>query len=404
MVINKLLIDNFLKSVLLMKRECLTIIGTAHVSAESVDEVKDTIYEIQPDRVAIELDFARYTKIKNRMNGIEEDDTISVTKIIKENKVGLFLVTTILSYFQSKIGAEVDVAPGSEMIGAIEAAEDLGIPIALIDRNINTTLERALNKMSFIDKIKFLYGILATDTDDEEIDIEELKNPDKLDDLLEMFKDEAPGIYEVLVHERDAYLAGSLLRIPEDKVVAVVGAGHQPGINKYLDNPETIPPLEELNKIIDKKGIPWTKILLALIPILFVVIFFLAFFSGINITYNLYQFVAISMAMGFLGSILSGSKIQSAIVGGVVAPLTIIHPLLAAGWFSGLTEAKYRKVRQSDISNLAHFEGFKELWHNNIFRILLVVIGTNLAVSIATLVILPSQVFFPLFVQLFGGG
>lgn len=404
MVINKLLIDNFLKSVLLMKRECLTIIGTAHVSAESVDEVKDTIYEIQPDRVAIELDFARYTKIKNRMNGIEEDDTISVTKIIKENKVGLFLVTTILSYFQSKIGAEVDVAPGSEMIGAIEAAEDLGIPIALIDRNINTTLERALNKMSFIDKIKFLYGILATDTDDEEIDIEELKNPDKLDDLLEMFKDEAPGIYEVLVHERDAYLAGSLLRIPEDKVVAVVGAGHQPGINKYLDNPETIPPLEELNKIIDKKGIPWTKILLALIPILFVVIFFLAFFSGINITYNLYQFVAISMAMGFLGSILSGSKIQSAIVGGLVAPLTIIHPLLAAGWFSGLTEAKYRKVRQSDISNLAHFEGFKELWHNNIFRILLVVIGTNLAVSIATLVILPSQVFFPLFVQLFGGG
>ena len=280
MVINKLLIDNFLKSVLLMKRECLTIIGTAHVSAESVDEVKDTIYEIQPDRVAIELDFARYTKIKNRMNGIEEDDTISVTKIIKENKVGLFLVTTILSYFQSKIGAEVDVAPGSEMIGAIEAAEDLGIPIALIDRNINTTLERALNKMSFIDKIKFLYGILATDTDDEEIDIEELKNPDKLDDLLEMFKDEAPGIYEVLVHERDAYLAGSLLRIPEDKVIAVVGAGHQPGINKYLDNPETIPPLEELNKIIDKKGIPWTKILLALIPILFVVIFFWLFLAG----------------------------------------------------------------------------------------------------------------------------
>jgi pheromone shutdown-related protein TraB len=316
-----------------MRRECLTIIGTAHVSAESVEEVKDKIYEIQPDRVAIELDLARYTKLKNSMMGIEEDDSISVTKIIKENKVGLFLVTTVLSYFQSKIGEEVDVAPGSEMVGAIEAAEDLGIPLALIDRNINTTLERALNRMSFIDKVKFLIGILTTDTDDEEIDIEELKNPDKLDDLLEMFKDEAPGIYEVLVHERDAYLAGSLLRIPEDKVVAVVGAGHQPGINRYLDNPETIPPLEELNKIIDKKGIPWTKVILALIPILFVVIFFLAFLNGINITYNIYQFIGISMLMGFLGSILSGSKIQSAIVGGLVAPLTIIHPLLAAGWF-----------------------------------------------------------------------
>ena len=376
-----------------MKRECLTIIGTAHVSSESVNEVKDKIYEIQPDRVAIELDYGRYTKLKKSMMGIEEDESISVTTIIKENKVGLFLVTTVLSYFQSKIGAEVDVAPGSEMIGAIEAAEDLGIPIALIDRDINTTLERALNRMSFIDKIKFLYAILSSDTDDEEIDIEDLKNPEKLDDLLEMFKDEAPDIYEVLVHERDAFLAGSILRIPEDKVIAVVGAGHQPGINRYLDNPESIPPLEELNKIIDKKGLPWSKIILALIPILFVVIFFLAYFNGINITYNLYEFIAISMLMGFLGSILSGSKIQSAIVGGVVAPLTIIHPLLAAGWFSGLTEAKYRKVRQSDIKNLAHFESFKDLWHNNIFRILLVVIGTNIAVSIATLVILPSQVF-----------
>ena len=386
-----------------MKRECLTIIGTAHVSSESVNEVKDKIYEIQPDRVAIELDYGRYTKLKKSMMGIEEDDSISVTTIIKENKVGLFLVTTVLSYFQSKIGAEVDVAPGSEMIGAIEAAEDLGIPIALIDRDINTTLERALNRMSFIDKIKFLYAILSSDTDDEEIDIEDLKNPEKLDDLLEMFKDEAPDIYEVLVHERDAFLAGSILRIPEDKVIAVVGAGHQPGINRYLDNPESIPPLEELNKIIDKKGLPWSKIILTLIPILFVVIFFLAYFNGINITYNLYEFIAISMLMGFLGSILSGSKIQSAIVGGVVAPLTIIHPLLAAGWFSGLTEAKYRKVRQSDIKNLAHFESFKDLWHNNIFRILLVVIGTNIAVSIATLVILPSQVFIPLFMQIFGG-
>ncbi len=386
-----------------MKRECLTIIGTAHVSSESVDEVKDKIYEIQPDRVAIELDFGRYTKLKKSMMGIEEDDSISVTKIIKENKVGLFLVTTVLSYFQSKIGAEVDVAPGSEMVGAIEAAEDLGIPIALIDRDINTTLERALNRMSFIDKIKFLYAVIASDTDDEEIDIEDLKNPEKLDDLLEMFKDEAPDIYEVLVHERDAFLAGSILRIPEDRVIAVVGAGHQPGINRYLDNPETIPPLEELNKVVDKKGISGSKVILALIPILFVVIFFLAFFNGINITYNIYEFIVISMVMGFLGSILSGSKIQSAIVGGVVAPLTIIHPLLAAGWFSGLTEAKYRKVRQSDIKNLAHIESFKDLWHNNIFRILLVVIGTNLAVSIATLVILPSQVFIPLFMQIFGG-
>lgn len=389
-----------------MRRECLTIIGTAHVSEESVNEVKDAIYEQQPDVVAIELDRGRYIKLKKQMMGIEEDETISVTQIIKENKVALFLTTTLLSYFQSKIGADVDVKPGAEMVGAIEASQDLEIPIALIDREIGTTLQRALNKMGFIEKSKFIFGLLASalgfGDDEEEIDIEDLKNPENIDELMEMFKDEAPSVHEVLVHERDAYLAGKIMQIPQDHVIAVVGAGHKLGIEKYLDNPETIPNLRDLEIIDEKKGIPWAKIILALIPILFVVIFFLAYFSGINISWNIYDFVVISMIMGFIGSILSGSKIQSAIVGGLVAPLTIIHPLLAAGWFSGLTEAKFRKVRQSDIKNLAEIESFRDLWNNNIFRILLVVIGTNLGVSIATLVILPSKVFIPLFMKIFG--
>ena len=391
---------------LFLKRECLTIIGTAHVSENSVNEVKDAIYEQQPEVVAIELDRGRYTRLKQEMAGIEEDNTISVSQIIKENKEGLFFVTTLLSYFQSKVGDDVDVRPGAEMVGAIEACEDLQIPIALIDRDITITLQRALNKMGFMEKAKFMFGLIASALgfgDEEDVDIEELKNPDNLDDLMEMFKDEAPSVYETLVHERDAYLAGRLMQIPQDRVIAVVGAGHRPGIERYLDNPETLPPLHELEQIETKKGIPWVKILLAMIPILFVVIFFLAFISGINITGNIYEFIVISMLMGFIGSILSGSKIQSAIVGGVVAPLTIIHPLLAAGWFSGLTEAKFRKVRQSDIKNLAKIESLRDLWNNNIFRILLVVIGTNLGVSIATLVILPSQVFIPLFIKLFGG-
>ena len=390
-----------------MKRECLTIIGTAHVSEESVNEVKDAIYEQHPEVVAIELDRGRYVRLKQQMMGIEQDDTISVSKIIKENKVGLFLTTTLLSYFQSKIGADLDVAPGSEMVGAIEASEDLGIPIALIDRDINITLQRALNKMGFIEKSKFLVSLIASvfgfGEDEEDIDVEELKNPENLDELMEMFKDEAPSVHEVLVHERDAYLAGRINGLPQDHVIAVVGAGHKPGIERYLDNPETLPDLRELEVINEKKGIPWAKILLAMIPILFVVIFFLAYFSGINITWNIYEFIVISMIMGFIGSILSGSKLISAIVGGLVAPLTIIHPLLAAGWFSGLTEAKFRKVRQSDIKNLSKIESFRDLWNNNIFRILLVVIGANLGVSIATLVILPSKVFIPLFMKIFGG-
>jgi len=388
-----------------MRRECLKIIGTAHVSQNSADEVREAILEDMPDVVAIELDKGRYQKLLDQRAGIVHDNEISITKIIKENKVGLFLITTILSYFQNKVGEDVDVKPGSEMVAAIDAAEEIGCKIALIDRDINITLQRVLNKMSVVEKLKCVYAIIgsAFTSDKEEIDIEELKSEELIEEMMGEFKDIIPGAYDALVNERDAYLAQSIINIPEDKIIAVVGAGHKEGINRYLDNPEMIPPFSELRNIEKKGKIPWLKIILALIPISFVVIFFLAFMNGISIEWDIVQFIIISMIMGFLGSILSGSKIKSAIIGGVVAPLTIIHPLLAAGWFSGLAEAKFRTIRQSDITSLGNFESIKDLWHNNIIRILLVVIGTNLGVSIATLIILPSKVFIPLFLKLFGG-
>lgn len=387
-----------------MKRECLTIIGTAHVSQNSVEEVKDAIYEQQPEVVAIELDKGRFERLMKEQAGVEEDEEISVSNIIKENKVGLFVASGILTYIQSKIGEDVDVKPGSEMIGAIEAANDIGAKIALIDRDINITLQRALNEMSAWEKLKFMFSAVASlfASDDDLKDIEELKEQDTLDEVMEYFNEASPSAYKVLVKERDAYLANSILNIEEDHVIVVVGAGHKEGMTKYLDNPEEIPPIETLTNTEKKNGIPWLKIILAAIPISFVVIFFLAVINGIDIQNNIFEFVLIGGTTAFLGSILSGSKIQSAIVGFIVAPLTIIHPLLAAGWFSGLTEAKYRKVRRSDIANLSKIHSLRDLWNNNIFRILLVVIGTNLGVSIATLIILPSRVFIPLFLKIFG--
>ena len=387
-----------------MKKECLTIIGTAHVSQNSVEEVKNAIYEQKPDVVAIELDKGRYERLLQEKAGIETDEEISVTNIIKEGKVGLFLVSSILTYIQSQIGEDLDIKPGSEMIGAIEAADEVDAKIVLIDRDINITLQRVLNKMTVMEKLKFLYGTISSlFADDEAVeDIEQLKESDTLSEIMEYFKDMSPNAYEVLVKERDAFLSMNILNIEDDHVIAVVGAGHKEGINYYLDNPQEIPPIDSLVDI-DNKGFPWLKIILAAIPISFVVIFFLAFINGIDIQGNLLEFVLIGGSTAFIGSILSGSKIQSAIVGFIVAPLTIIHPLLAAGWFSGLTEAKYRKIKKSDIANLGKINSLRDLWNNNIFRILLVVLGTNLGVSVATLVILPSRIFIPLFFKIWGG-
>lgn len=272
-----------------MKRECLTIIGTAHVSQDSVEEVKNAIYEQKPEVVAIELDIERYERLMKKQASMEDNEEISVTNIIKEKKVGLFIASGILTYIQSKIGKDVDVRPGSEMIGAIEAANDIGAKIALIDRNINITLQRALNEMTIWEKLKFMFSAFTSlfVSDDDLQNIEKLKEQDTLKEVMGYFKEISPNAYKVLVKERDAYLANSILSIPEDHVIVVVGAGHKEGMTKYLDHPEKIPPLEVLTTTEKKGRILYLKIILVVILISFVVIFFLAFLNGINIENNL---------------------------------------------------------------------------------------------------------------------
>lgn len=390
-----------------MRKECLTIIGTAHVSDESVNEVRDAIIEEEPDIVAIELCHNRFSKMKNEKDGVEEKNDISIENIIRSENLGIFLVSTVLGYFQNKVGEDVGVKPGSEMIAAIETAEETGAQIALIDRDINITLKRVMNQMSFKEKFKFVVSLIGSlFTSDEDLEkIEDLKNEDTINEVMNYFKEVSPRAYNALVHERDAYLSLKLLQLPDDaKIIAVVGAGHKPGITEYIENPETLPSIQSLESI-EKEGrnIPWTKIILFLIPLSFVVIFFLAFMKGININEDIIDFVLLTGTLGFFGSILSGSKIQSAIVAFLVAPLTVIHPLLAAGWFSGLVEAKYRHLSTRDFDNLSKIGSFKELWRNNLFRILIVVMGTNIGVSLGTFISIPN-IFWPLLSKLLGMG
>lgn len=385
-----------------MIRKCLKIIGTAHVSEKSVEEVKNAILEDKPQVVAIELDAGRYQRLMREKSGIEEKTDISMKDIIKGDNIGLFLISGLLTYMQKKIGSDLGVKPGSEMLAAIEAAEEVEAKIALIDRDINLTLKRAMNAMSFMEKAKFVFGLLASlfQKDEELGDIESLKEADTLNEVMEYFKEMSPSAYKVLVDERDAFMVHRIQDIEEDHVIAVVGAGHQPGMNRYLDNPEDLPPIGDLLRL-EKSKIPLGKIVLYSIPIIFVVIFFLAYINGINIKTGLLEFILIVGGLSSIGSILSGSKIQSAVVAFLVAPITILHPLLAAGWFSGLMEAKLRHVGSDDLRDFAKAESLKDYWANNLVRVLLVVVGTNLGCMIGGFITIP-QVILPLFGKLLG--
>lgn len=384
-----------------MAPDNLTIIGTAHVSEKSVEEVRNTILECEPDIVAVELDVARYQNLLNEKNGVQEDKEIKIREILKNNNFTMFLVSGFLSYFQKKIGEEVGVKPGSEMMAATEAATEAGAKVALIDRDIQITLKRALNRMSFWEKAKFIYSIIASFfSKDEAIeDIEDIKQGDVLEEVMGYFQEMSPRAYEVLVAERDAYMAQRLLEL-EGNVVAVVGAGHKKGIQKNMENPQDIPPLYQLLELKEPR-ISVSKIILFAIPVIFILIFVFAFLKGINIQSGILEFVLLTGGLACAGSLLAGSKIPSAITAFIVAPFTAIHPLLAAGWFAGIVEAKLRGVSMEDLANLPKSESLRDLWDNRLFRILLVVVGANIGTTIGVFLSIPN-VLMPLINKLMG--
>ncbi|WP_414470347.1 TraB/GumN family protein [Methanobacterium sp. ACI-7] len=386
-----------------MDRESLEIIGTAHVSEKSIEKVKNTILEKRPDVVAVELCINRYNNLMNEQQGESKKKDFQIKELIKGDNLTLFLISGFLSYMQRKIGDDVGVKPGSEMLAAINAAREVDARVALIDRDISITLNRAIKKMSFIEKMKFMYGIIASffSKDDEIEDIDSITEGDALKEVMDYFQEMSPKAYDVLVRERDAYMTKMLMGINEDNVIAVVGAGHQKGINEYMDNPEKLPSFEELLSIKKKSKISIGKIALVLIPVIFIAVFVLAFFNGINIQTSIFQYVLITGILAFAGSILSGSKILSALTAFIVAPLTILHPLLAAGWFSGLVEAKSRKVGMDDLAGFKDCESLRDFWNNNLFRVLLVVVGTNIGATIGAFLTIPN-VFYPLISKIFG--
>ncbi len=247
----------------------IIIVGTAHVSEKSIAEVNEVIEREKPDIVAVELDSARFKAIKGEEQAVKE---INVKDLLSEGKVYYFMLHWLLAYVQKKIGADTGVKPGAEMMAAIEQAEKSGAKIALIDRDIQLTLTRFWNKMSFFEKLKLFVSLIGASLGfgTQEIDMETVTNEDVVTQLVGELRKLAPSAAIVLIDERDAFMARNLIDLSnQGKVVAVVGAGHREGLQKYLDNPETLPPIEELIAI-PKKGFNWLNAIFIAVVIMVV--------------------------------------------------------------------------------------------------------------------------------------
>lgn len=371
----------------------IILVGTAHVSDKSVAEVNEVIEREKPDIVAVELDKARYEALK----GKEVVREINVKELLSGGKFYYFLLHWLLAYIQKKIGADTGVKPGAEMLSAIEKAEKTGARVALIDRDIQLTLGRFWNKMSFFEKLK-LFGSLAGASlgfGTKEIDMDTVTNEDVVSQLVAELRKMAPSAASVLIDERDAYMARNLLEISrEGTIVAVVGAGHREGIQRYLDAPDSIPKMEELTTL-PKKGFSWFKAATIALVAMIVGLLALLILGGYPLekllTAMLYLFVAQGI-LSAVGVIIARGHPLSALTAFGLAWFGFLHPFLAVGWLAGIVEFHYRPPTREDFRTIMKAETVKELMQNGLFRIILVAGLANLGSMLGTFVAIPIMV------------
>jgi pheromone shutdown-related protein TraB len=364
----------------------IILVGTAHVSQQSVDLVQRIIDEEKPDTVCVELCQSRYQNLHQQANWQNMD----IVRVIKEKKVFLLLSNLILAAFQKRIAAKLEIRPGQEMIQAIASAEAIGAQVHLADRDVRVTLSRTWRQMSWWSRIKMIIQLVISFGDVDEIEAEEverLKQQDVLETVLNEVGRSMPAIRKTLIDERDQYLAAKIRTAPGNKIVAVVGAGHVPGIQRNWEQPVDLDELETLPKKRRGAGLlKWG------VPLLIVALLGYGFYVGGAKTGTdmLLMWVVVNGVLAGIGALLALAHPLTIASSIVAAPLTSLNPMIAVGWVSGLVETFSRKPKVRDFEQLQvdmlTFRGFRR---NKVTRILLVVAFTNLGSMLGTLVALP---------------
>jgi pheromone shutdown-related protein TraB len=357
----------------------LRILGTAHVSTASVEAVREQISTYQPERVAVELCDSRYQALTSDRRLDKE----GLLKVVKEGKAPLVLLQSLLAAEQRKMGLDEGQQPGAELLAAVQEAEAAELEVALIDRDIQTTLRRAWKKMRFREKVRILWSLLGEDEDEDAPEVSELlENQDLLTSLMEELRTFSPGAGLVLIDERDSYLAGklALLHDGKKKTLAVVGAGHLKGIEKHLAL-QSMPDqasLDDLNQLPVRgrisKSIPW------LIPLFVMTLigYSLATGSKDSLIEMFTVWTAANAVFAALGCALARGHPLAILTAAAASPITSLNPTLAAGWFAGYVQLKIKEPTAEDLQQFLKLESLGSFWSNKAGRVLMVTSLSNL--------------------------
>jgi len=370
----------------------IILIGTAHISKDSVKEVKDAIENYKPDIVAVELCKRRHEAITKK----DKWESTPVTQLLKSNNAYLMLAQTFLSSIQRRLGKEYGVEPGSEMIAAMKEAKKHGLEVALVDRDISITLKRAWRQMGIREKFRLTWEFLKAmlgfgDEELEDLDLKKLMDQDVISALMEEFGEIAPSATNVLIHERDEYIAKKILdESKKGRVVAVVGAGHLKGIKKHLEKKKLDVNLKDL-EYVPRKRFSILKAIGYAIPVLFAVLITWAILTkGTDLALSMffYWFI-INGVCSAIGTLIARGHPLSIGTAFVAAPITSLNPAIAAGWVAGYVEAKLRTPVIKDFKELSKIETLREFLNNRVIRLLMVVALANVGSMIGTIVAFP---------------
>ncbi len=360
----------------------LILIGTAHVSKNSAEEVKTIIDFEKPDAVCVELDRQRYRSVVDGQKWKETD----IFKIIKEKKTTFLLMNLFISSFQNRMAKQFGIKPGQEMIQGIESAKEVGAKLVLADRNIQITFSRVWQNLGIKGKVQLMLQLLLGIFEEAEIseeDLENLKSKDMLESMLRDFTEHFPRLKKPLIDERDQYLSQKIKTAPGEKIVAVLGAAHIPGITREIRKDHN---LTELNKVRKKSKTPgyfaWG------IPILILLMIGYTFLQNVEAGFSqVASWIIWNGGLSAIGAILAFAHPLTILTAILVAPLSSLNPLLAAGWFAGFVEAYIRRPNVDDFERLSEDAlSLKGFWKNKVTRVLLVVSLTNIGSVIGTMI------------------
>lgn len=362
------------------------LVGTAHVSQRSVDEVRAVIAEVRPEVVCVELDRTRYETL-TKASAFRDLD---VFKVVREGRTLYLLAHLALASYQRRIGASLGVKPGAELLAAVEAANASAVPVELIDRDINVTLKRTWRNLGLWKRSLLLSSlIVGWETDDKiaagpitEKAIEDLKEPKALSEMLTELGRVVPQIKAPLIDERDRYLASKLAEAGAGRrrVVAVVGAAHVPGIQACFGMPIDRAALEQ----IPPPSLIW-RVIKWLVPILFLAALIWGWQRSDTTSFMemmLAWILPTSIAAGAC-TLLAGGSLLSVASAIVVSPVAAIHPLLGTGMVVGVVEAWSRKPSVADCERLPDdIQSFRGFWRNPVTRILIVAVASGIGTAV----------------------